>query len=238
MSHINLVDVSLKIPIFDADARSLRANIAGGVVGGRINSSNKVTSVNALEKINLQANHGDRIGVIGANGAGKSTLLRVLAGIYVPNSGLVEVEGNIKTMINIGAGLDMNLTGRENIMRIGLLTGMTILEIKEHMDEIVFYSGVGDFVDLPVRSYSSGMLTRLLFAVITQSESDILLIDEFFSTGDAQFVEQSTKRMLSAQANADIVVFASHSMELLRTFCNRAVKIEAGRLHEIDIAKL
>lgn len=186
--------------------------------------------VEALQGITLAVREGDRLALLGHNGAGKSTLLRVMAGIYRPTWGTVHHAGRRVPLFDIHSGFDEEATGYENILMRGLLMGFSRIEMERKADDIARFSGLGKFINLPVRTYSSGMLLRLLFSISTSSEADILLMDEWIATGDQAFVDQANQRLHQMIDRSKILVFASHNPELLRKICNRAVLLEGGRV--------
>jgi ABC-type polysaccharide/polyol phosphate transport system ATPase subunit len=187
-------------------------------------------AVRALESVSLKLGHGDRLGILGHNGAGKSTLLRVLAGVYAPTSGRASIEGRISALFNTSPGLDADDTGYENIFTCGLFLGMSREEITSKAPEIAEFTELGDYLNLPVRTYSTGMLTRLGFAIATAIQPEILLLDEGLSAGDARFAEQAKRRVDSLVERSSVLVIASHSEAMIRSMCNRALLLEAGRV--------
>ncbi len=186
--------------------------------------------VTALDGFSLTINRGERLGIIGRNGAGKSTLLQTIAGVYPISSGAISVEGKIQGLFNIGLGFEQDSTGRENIFYRGLAMGCGPDEIKERMHDIIEFADIGEFIDLPVRTYSSGMYVRLAFAISTYLQGDILLIDEVFGAGDAQFQKKASARILDLVNAAGIVVMVGHDMHTLQTVCSRVLWIERGKL--------
>lgn len=186
--------------------------------------------VDALKDINLEINHGERVGLIGLNGAGKSTLLKVMAGIYPPTSGTLTSKGHVCPMFEFATGFEMNQSGWDNIRIRGLLLGMTPGEIEERLPEIAEFTELGEFLDYPVRTYSAGMFIRLAFAVSTSINPEILLIDEVMGAGDIKFAEKAKNRMLEFMKQGKILVFSSHSFELLNSFCERTIWLEKGRI--------
>ena len=196
--------------------------------GGTIDAARGV--VTALRDISFEIREGDRLGLMGHNGAGKTTLLRLLAGAYPPTRGRILSSGRISTLFNALPGLATDGTGRENIMTCALHLGLTRREILRKMDGIIDFAELGDFIDLPVRIYSAGMLTRLGFAIATSVEPEILLLDEGLATGDASFAQKAERRMNELIARASIFVVASHSDTLLASLCNRALLLEHGRV--------
>ncbi|MDH6533355.1 lipopolysaccharide transport system ATP-binding protein [Aurantimicrobium minutum] len=231
MSKINLFNVNVEFPIFNASSRRLANQLIRAATGGQVGRSEggKVT-VRALNDINLQLKSGDRLGIVGHNGAGKSTLLRLLAGIYEPSSGKIERGGIISSLTDIALGISPELTGRDNIITRGVLMGMTRSQIQAQMNEIIEFSELGEFIDLPVRTYSTGMGMRLAFSVSTIMQPEILIMDEWLSVGDEDFVHKAENRIRAVVDNSDILIIASHSRGLLERNCNRAIWLEHGEI--------
>ena len=195
MATITLQDVVVDLPIFNANSRSLKHRVIGAATGGRVaaDAAGHVV-VRALDTISLQLSDGDRIGLIGHNGAGKTSLLRVLSGAFSPTSGSAIIEGEVGSLIDISLGIDQEATGRENVFIRGALLGMTRSEIHEHMLQVLEFADLGDFVDMPLRTYSTGMHMRLAFAISTVMKPEILLMDEWLSVGDEDFKIKMEKR--------------------------------------------
>jgi len=187
-------------------------------------------TVQALKEITLSIRSGERVGLIGHNGAGKSTLLKVMAGIYPPQRGRVETKGHVCPLFEFVTGFEMEATGWENIRTRALLLGMSPAEIEEKIHGIAEFSNLGEFLDMPVRHYSSGMFVRLAFATSTAVDPQILLLDEVMAAGDAAFIESARERMNSLMERASVVVFASHSLDVLPTFCERTILLNHGRI--------
>lgn len=218
---------------------SLRSQLVRISTGGRIEKeAGQVQIVTALQNVSFDLNDGDYIGLVGHNGAGKSTLLRTMAGVYFPVSGKITRQGRIATMLELGAGMDPELSGYENIIRIGVLMGLSVKEIKSRIEEIEAFTQLGEFLQLPIRTYSSGMATRLMFAVATSTQPDIFLVDEVFDTGDAEFQVQAKQRMESLIKSVSIFVFASHNTGLVKQYCNRFFRLQHGLMTEIGINDL
>lgn len=229
MSVINLQGVSVDLPVFEMGGRSLKKRLAELGRRNRIAEDNDgVVVVRALDDLNLSLQEGDRVGLIGRNGAGKSTLLRVLAGIYPPTSGQIYTSGRIVPLLDISLGMDELSTGRQNIRLRGLLLGMSDAEIRGKTEEIAAFTELGDHLDLPLRTYSSGMRLRLAFAVSTAVDADILLLDEVIGVGDASFMKKAEERMLDLHNRAKIVVLASHGHEVIRQMCNKVLWMDRG----------
>lgn len=182
----------------------------------------------ALQDFSLTISHGQRVGLIGRNGSGKSTLLRVLGGIYAPTSGYLETVGHISSLFNINLGIQPDATGRENIVIRSLLKGFRRRQINEMMDEIIAFSELEDFIDLPIRTYSDGMRMRLLFAIATCYSPEILLLDEWIGAGDSRFQAKAAERMTSLVSAAGVTVIASHNRALLRRVCEIGVWLDSG----------
>jgi ABC-type polysaccharide/polyol phosphate transport system ATPase subunit len=207
-------------------ARGLRSGISR--TGGQIDAERGV--VTALRDISFELREGDRLGLMGHNGAGKSTMLRLLAGAYPPSRGRITSVGRISTLFNATPGLSMDGTGRENIITCGLHLGLTWRQISSKMDEMIDFAELGDYIDLPVRIYSSGMMTRLGFSIATAVQPEILLLDEGLATGDAQFAQKAERKLNDLIARSSILVIASHSDALLSNMCNRCLLLEHGQI--------
>jgi ABC-type polysaccharide/polyol phosphate transport system ATPase subunit len=232
VAQIVLNNVVAEFPVYGSQP-SLRNALFGKVVGGvmrrQTDDGNRVV-VRALQSVTLTVNHGDQLGLIGHNGAGKSTLLRVFAGIYQPSVGTVTIEGRVSPLFSTSPGLDLDDTGYENIVTCGLLLGMSRAEIERKLPEIEAFSELSDYLALPTRTYSTGMLVRLGFAIATAIDPEILLLDEELGTGDARFASRAAKRVESLIGRSSIVVLASHSEDLIRRMCNRTILLDHGRV--------
>lgn len=236
MSILKFENVTVKYPIYNASSQSLRKQIVRIGTGGRIGGQDeKLVTVTALENVSFELNDGDAVGLIGHNGAGKSTLLRTMAGIYHPSSGSIIREGRVATVFELGAGMDPELSGYENIMRMLMLMGFSKSSLKHKITDIEEFCELGNFLQLPVRTYSSGMTMRLMFAVATSVKPEILLIDEMFGTGDSEFQNKAEKRMHDWISASDIFVFASHDMGLIKRLCNRFIRLAHGSIEEVSI---
>jgi ABC-type polysaccharide/polyol phosphate transport system ATPase subunit len=237
MAKIVLEDVCLDYPIFNSGSISLRQKMLHTATGGRLaKAQTKAVIVRALSHVSLHVKEGDRLGVIGHNGAGKTTLLRCLSGVYEPTEGKITREGSVASFIEVSAGLEPELSGYDNIRRLLLLRGAyKSNEIAFLTQSVEDFSGLGDFLKLPVRTYSSGMQMRLIFSAATAVVPEIMIMDEFFSVGDEDFREKADKRLKENIAQASILVFASHSQELLKSMCNRFVELKNGQLKEVTL---
>jgi ABC-type polysaccharide/polyol phosphate transport system ATPase subunit len=237
MSYVKVQNVSLDYPLVGVGARSLKNRILGAATGGLISSGDSVPIVKALRDITFSLKEGDRLGLIGHNGAGKSTLLKVLGGIYQPTSGSLTTVGKVVTTLNLSLGMEVEATGIENIIIRGLLLGMKRYEIEKKIEEIAAFTALGEYLDMPVRIYSSGMTTRLAFATVTAMESDILLMDEVIGTGDAAFIEKAEQRLNEFINRSKIIVLASHSEDVIQKFCTHTLLLEQGKMVAIGVNK-
>lgn len=230
-ASINLNNVDVVFPVYNAGSLSLKNRALSAVTGGKIaRRHDGISLVKGLENINLTISPGERVGLVGHNGAGKTTLLRILSGIYEPTSGTAEIKGECHSLINIGLGIDPEATGRENILLRGVMMGMKPSDIMKNIDDIITFTGLGDFIDFPFRTYSTGMQMRLAFAVSTGIRPQILIMDEWLSTGDEEFSERANQRLSEVVNVAEILILASHSRELLRRNCNRVIWLEHGKI--------
>ncbi|MBA8666292.1 ABC transporter ATP-binding protein [Holosporaceae bacterium 'Namur'] len=232
MSYIKLQSVNVDFPIYNAKSRSLRGHILS-TIGGRIEQSHDRVVVRALSNINLEINEGDRVAVIGHNGAGKTTLLRVLSGIYEPTAGSIEIKGKISSLTDIQLGMDADATGYENILLRGIFMGMTPKEIEQKAEEIIQFAALEEFINMPLRTYSSGMYLRLAFAVSTCIEPEILILDEMIGVGDKNFMEKAKQRVSKLIGQSKIMILSSHDTSLLQKFCNKAIYMKHGEIMEL-----
>jgi ABC-2 type transport system ATP-binding protein len=226
---ISLSRASVDFPVFDGRSRSLKKTVLG-VVGGNIDSATKVPIIEALRDIDLDLRTGDRVGLVGHNGAGKSTLLRLLSGIYEPTRGTAEIRGRVAPVFDLGVGMDPEISGYENILVRGLFLGMTRKQMQQRVDDIAEFTELGDFLSLPLRTYSTGMRIRLALGVVTSIDPEILLLDEGIGAVDAAFLERARGRLSDLVERSGMLVFASHSEDLLRQLCDSALWLEHGRV--------
>jgi lipopolysaccharide transport system ATP-binding protein len=229
MVNISLKQASVVLPIFNSSSRSITNTLVSAATGGALTAQKGGhVSIEALKNLDLEIVSGDRLGIIGHNGSGKSTLLRLLTGIYEPSSGSIQRSGSISSLVDISLGINPESTGRENIFLRGKLLGLSKKEIDAKIEEIIEFSELGDYINLPVRIYSSGMLLRLAFAVSTSITADILIMDEWLSVGDGSFGERASKRLQDLVDNSEILVIASHNKSLIEQTCNKVVWLEHG----------
>jgi lipopolysaccharide transport system ATP-binding protein len=231
MAQIIFDDVSIDFPIFNATGRSITSKLLQVATGGKLDADAKGrVLVRALSEVSFVLHEGDRVALLGHNGAGKSTLLRALSGVYSPTKGIAEVVGNLGSLIDIGLGINPEATGRENVFIRGQLLGLTKKEILDRYSDIVGFAELGDFMSVPVRTYSSGMHLRLAFAVSTVMRPEILLMDEWLSVGDEGFRAKAEARLGEMVSETKILVLATHSRHLAEKVCNRAIWLEHGRV--------
>lgn len=230
MASIELNNVCVDFPIFNANNRSLKNTILQSATGGKVDFGAKETIVRSLSGVTFQVQPGERVGLIGHNGAGKSTLLRTLSRVYKPTQGTAKIEGSIGSLVDISLGIDPEATGRENILVRGVLMGLRRSEVQARMQEIIDFSELGSFIDIPVRTYSSGMHLRLAFSISTIIRPEILIMDEWLSVGDDSFNQKAAKRLNEMVETSQILVIASHSRGLVEQLCTRALWFEHGRL--------
>lgn len=231
MASVKVQGVTLDYHIYNIRARSLKNAVFNMAVGGKFfKGDSDVVVVRALENISFSLDEGDRLGLYGHNGSGKSSLLRVVAGIYPPSKGVVQINGNLSSMVDIGWGTDPEATGLDNIKQFALARGIHPKVVAKSVPEIVEFSGLGAFINLPLRTYSAGMYARLMFSVATAFNVEVLVLDEWLGAGDADFVEKAEERMKTMVDSAKIVVFASHNIRQLKDVCNKIMHLEAGKV--------
>lgn len=220
---IEVNDVTMRFRMNSDKIMSLKEFVTSALRGKL-----KYQEFTALDHVSFSVKRGETLGLIGRNGAGKSTMLKVISGILKPTEGSVVCQGNVVPMLELGSGFDMDLTGRENIFLNGAILGYSEEFLNAKYDEIVEFSELRQFIEAPIRNYSSGMLARLAFSIATVVQPEILIVDEILSVGDAQFQEKSKKRMLELMGGGTTVLFVSHSIEQIREMCNRVVWLERG----------
>jgi ABC-type polysaccharide/polyol phosphate transport system ATPase subunit len=232
MAKIELQDVTVDIPVYNVRGRSLKSMVFQRAIGGNMRARDRgdVVVIRALDRVNATFSSGDRIGLIGHNGAGKTTLLRVMSGVYAPTTGDARIDGEVSALTDIMAGIDMEATGYDNIIYRSILLGHTNSQAKALVPEIEAFSELGEYLNLPVRTYSTGMMLRLTFAITTSIRPAILLMDEMISAGDASFIEKARARLQGVISNANIVVISSHVEGVIREFCNRVLWLEHGKI--------
>lgn len=230
MVAIILEDVSIDIPIYDVSSASLRKALLGRTIGGRFGQSGSHIIVKALKNVTFEAHDGDRIALVGDNGSGKSTLLRVASKVYPPTDGRITITGNISPMFDATLGMSMDATGLENIQIAGTIWGLTRAQIRNSVDDIAEFTELGDYLKVPVRTYSNGMMLRLAFAIATVRDPEILLIDEIIGVGDAGFFEKAFARLHKLVERSRILMVAAHQDDMLRRLCDKAIWLSHGKL--------
>jgi ABC-2 type transport system ATP-binding protein len=229
-SSIIVNDVSIDIPIYDVSSASLKKMVLSRAVGGRFAQAGSHVNVNALKNISFEAHDGDRIAIVGNNGSGKSTLLRVLSEVYPPTKGSVQITGRSSPLFDTMIGMSMEATGWENIRMCGRLWGLTRSQVEDSIADIVDFTELGDYLSVPLRTYSTGMMLRLAFAIATVRDPDVMLIDEIIGVGDGRFFEKAFARLRGMVERSRILFVASHDDNVLRMLCNKAIWLQTGTL--------
>jgi ABC-type polysaccharide/polyol phosphate transport system ATPase subunit len=231
MAFLRLRGLSVEFPMYQSSSRSLKKSILATTTRGNLarDALNRI-NVKALSDLNFNIEQGDRVGLIGLNGSGKTTLLKVLAGIYRPSRGQLLASGRVSALLDIAVGMNAELTGYENIVLRGMYMGMHPREMRKRSDEIAEFTELGDYLGMPLRTYSSGMIVRLSFAIATCIAPEILLLDEWLSAGDAPFIAKAKKRMDEFVRLSSVLVLASHSMPLLEEWCTHGIWLEFGQV--------
>jgi lipopolysaccharide transport system ATP-binding protein len=231
-ARIDVTGISVFFPLYHGSNRSLKKTVLAAASGRLGKDKQSRVVVQALRDISFTLTSGDRLGLIGRNGAGKTTLLRTLAGIYEPVIGRLRIQGSLNAMLDPHLGMNMELTGRENIVLRGLYNGLPRAEVSRLEDDVAEFAGLGDFMDLPVRTYSSGMIVRLGFALATAIRPQILLMDEWFLVGDAEFMEKARGRLEHMVRGAEILVLSTHDVTVVQSWCTRVLWLDQGRIVE------
>lgn len=231
MTSLKLENVTVDFPIYNAKSRSLKNQVLSFATGGTIGANTEGhVIIRGLDSINLELNEGERLGLVGHNGSGKTTLLRVMSGVYYPSGGQISIEGKCTSLINISLGIDSEATGRENIGIRGALLGFSKRDMAQKQSEIEEFSELGNFLDMPVRTYSTGMQLRLAFSISTVIQPEILIMDEWLATGDEGFQAKANERLHDLVNKTKILIIASHSKPLLLKNCTRIVWLEHGKV--------
>lgn len=226
-------NLTIDFPMYNSSGRSIKKTMLRATTGGRIGrDSDNHTYVRSLDNLNFEFKNGERIGLVGHNGSGKTTLLRALSGVYSPTGGSIEIVGHIASLLDITLGMDIDATGYENIMMRGIVMGMSPVKMRGLMDEIAEFTELGEYLNMPLRTYSSGMQMRLAFSVSTCIEADILLMDEWISVGDSNFQEKAANRLNELIHKIPLLVIATHSPELVQKVCTRVVSLEHGKINQ------
>jgi lipopolysaccharide transport system ATP-binding protein len=230
-ARVDVLELGINFPIYHNQARSLKRTMFARAKGRRISQNGQNHHrivVEALRDITFSLRSGERLGLVGNNGAGKTTLLRALAGVYEPVAGRVQIQGSLNALLDPSQGMNMELTGRENVALRGLYHDMRANEIRRLQDDVRDFAELGDFFDLPVRIYSSGMVVRLAFAMATAIRSQVLLMDEWFLAGDAAFRDKAQTRLEDMVQGADILLLSTHISSIVRSWCTRVIWLEDG----------
>lgn len=231
MGLLEVNNLVIDFPVLSMPNRSLKNRVLNAATGGYLaKSSRDRPVVRAVDQVSFSLKGGDRLGLVGHNGSGKTTLLRALSGAFEPSAGSLKACGRIVSLLDVSMGMDYEATGFENIFLRGIMMGLSRKEIEDKVDSISAFSELGDYLTMPIRTYSSGMVLRLAFAVSTSIQADILLMDEWLSVGDAKFNEKAAKRLNEMVEGASILVLATHSDALLKSVCNRVITMEKGKV--------
>lgn len=230
MAFVHAERMVVEFPLYSVGQRSFKQRLLQSATGGRIGQRGDLTVVRALDDVSFRLQAGDRLGLWGHNGSGKTTLLRAIAGVYRPASGRLDVAGRIASLIDLNLGMDPEASGIENVRMRGILMGLSRREADRLLDDVADFTELGDFLAMPVRTYSTGMHMRLGFAISTAVEADVVLMDEWLSVGDADFQKRAQDRLARFLARSKILVLASHSEHLLKDLCNRMIHLEHGRI--------
>ena len=235
MASVIAKNLVVEFPIYGGKSRSLKNTFIRAATGGLLarDAADRVV-IRALNNLNFDFHEGDRVGIVGHNGSGKSTLLRTIAGAYEPVSGTMDVTGRLATMLSITLGMDTESTGYENIFLRATIMGLRTREIEPLVDEICEFSELGDYIHMPMRTYSSGMSMRLAFAISTSVPADIVLMDEWMSVGDAEFSQKAQTRLRAMLDKAHILFLASHDERLIRRNCNKIMHLDHGEIHSLE----
>lgn len=235
MSSVVARDVVVDFPIYGTRHRSFKSTVLRAATGGALaQAGNDRVVVRALDSLTFTFREGDRVGLLGHNGSGKTTLLRVVAGAYEPVSGTIAVEGTVVSMLSITLGIDHEATGYENIFLLGAVMGQTRHQMRERLDDICGFAELGEFIYMPVRTYSSGMVMRFAFAVATSTPADIVLMDEWLSVGDQDFAQKAQARLGALLGSTKILFLASHNESLVRKNCNWVLRLEHGKMASLE----
>jgi ABC-type polysaccharide/polyol phosphate transport system ATPase subunit len=238
VSFLRLRDVSVEFPIYQGSSRSLKkVLLASSSRGNLAKDAGDRINVRALSGVSFDIGDGERFALLGANGAGKTTLLKVMAGVFEPTQGRFISSGRVSSLLDTSVGLNGDATGYENIILRGMYMGIHPGEMRGHAAAIAEFTELGDYLDMPVRTYSSGMMIRLAFSISTYTPPDILIMDEWLTAGDAQFLAKAQRRIAEYVDRSSILVLASHSMQLLEQWCTRGVLLHQGRVHAIGPVK-
>lgn len=230
-ASVELRGVTLDYPVYAVRAQSLRSTVASIAVGGKfMRTSTDIAIVRSLANVSFKLAAGDRIALVGHNGSGKTSLLKVLAGVYEPTGGWIKIDGQVSSMISISVGLDMDASGLQNIRSLCAMKLVPKKQVEAELPAIVEFSGLGPFINMPFKTYSAGMMARLTFSVATAFPAEILIMDEWLSAGDADFMSKAVDRMQHMFDRANIVVLATHSFDLVERVCNKVMELDGGQI--------
>lgn len=232
MAQVSLKNITLEYPVITARSQAIKTALFTRL-GGTISDHDRTIIVRALQGIDLELSDGDRLGIVGHNGAGKSTILKVISRIYEPQIGSVTISGTVSSLVDITLGMDSEATGWDNIRFRGAFMGLSNEQTRALAPSIAGFSELGDYLNMPLRTYSSGMFMRLAFAIATSVQPEIIVMDEMIGAGDAGFVDKAVARLDGMLGNSKILVVASHSNATIRKFCNKVLWLEKGKMRSI-----
>ena len=237
---IEAKNICVDFPTFISSDRSIKKSLMKSAIsiGGKLNIENNKSIVRAINNQSFKIYDGDRVGIIGHNGSGKTTLLKVIAGVYTPTHGTIQINGDVISLIDVAMGMDSEATGLQNIYIKGLLLGLDVRRINLLKNQIIDFSELGEYINFPVRTYSSGMLLRLAFSIISVVNSNIILMDEWLSVGDESFKGKVSKKLKEMVATSSVLILASHDVKTIKENCNRCFKLENGDIFELDLEGL
>lgn len=230
MSFVEFKNVSLDYPLISSNSETMKKLILSKLSFGLLKNDSQIKRVSALKNINLTISQGEKVGIIGANGSGKTTLLRMISSVFNPSHGVVNIHGSISSLIDLISGANLDASGIDNIRIRLILMGYSKNEINNVIDDIVSFSELGEFIYLPCKAYSTGMLLRLFFSIMTSIKSDIILLDEWMSVGDSEFEKKAQKRLRSYLVDNSIFIMASHNIQLIESMCNRVITLDKGKI--------
>lgn len=230
MAHLRIDRVSVAFPLYHGESRSLKKTVLAAATGRLGEDRKHRLVVEAVRDVSFSLHSGERVGFVGANGAGKTTILRAMAGIYEPVAGSITIDGAITALLDQSQGMNFDLTGRENIRLRGLFSGLGAAQIRQLQIDVAAFAGLEQFLELPVRTYSSGMVVRLGFALATAIRPQILLMDEWILAGDAAFLDRARHRLETMVRGAEILVLSSHSTDIILQWCNRVIWMDDGEI--------
>lgn len=230
MSYIKLKNISLTYPVYGSSSRNFKTALINLATGGMIEKHNEIVHVKALNNISFTLNSGDKLAIFGHNGAGKSTLLKTIAQIYAPTQGSIELSGSTSCLFDLMMGMDPEITGKENIVLRARIAGLTKMQAEDLIYKVEEFAELGNFINMPFKTYSAGMQVRLAFGIITNIHAKIILIDEVINVGDQKFIKKAQDQIEKLVKNAEIMVLSTHDINTAKKFCNKGLLLKKGNL--------